>query len=339
MDKYKEEILLMLKNGRISNEDAQKLLNSHTEYPLFSKSIKNLGYFLGLAVNDIIEKFHYLITLELPEERNRIKKQSIWQEELNEEVFKADISNVSSINLYSYNGNLSINTTPSNNFLITVSYRKKNLNGTFNLSNQNGNISLNYSENLFKNVHINALIPKTIFNKLSIGAINGNIFVQNILSQMIYCNSKNGEIFLEDINFNGINIDSLNVQSHLLNIKGENLNIKSSNGNTIIKNFDIENINISNISSNITLNDPVTNNYIKYKWCIKTKRGNLSINKISMLNLGIYLKAIGVPKINLKIPILRSYPNYVEKKSNFFDIRDKQLIINAKTTKGIVKIT
>ncbi|MCL1935601.1 MAG: hypothetical protein FWF57_04420 [Defluviitaleaceae bacterium] len=57
---YKSKIINLFETGRISKEDAEKLIEYHKE-----KS------FLYKAKKDILQKFKYLITLELPNDKNQ----------------------------------------------------------------------------------------------------------------------------------------------------------------------------------------------------------------------------------------------------------------------------
>ncbi|MCL1996235.1 MAG: hypothetical protein FWG63_08520 [Defluviitaleaceae bacterium] len=177
-DKYEEQILTMLSSGRISADDATKLLNFH-----YDSDNKKAKAFYSLIKKDISEKFRYLITLELPEEerekniknakniKNRSTAPGVMFESF-ETTQKAK-----TLSLTAYNGRLNVNQTINDSLLLKVGYEKKTTKAAITLTHINDTLSLNYDERHFENLSIDAMVPKHRFETLSLGAINGYVTI------------------------------------------------------------------------------------------------------------------------------------------------------------------
>ena len=163
MDKYEEQILIMVSSGRISTEDAKKLLNIHHSNNSRRKS------FYGAIKKDVAEKFRYLVTLELPEEEEKKRLPQILFE-----TFETS-QKAKTLSLSAFNGHLNVRKTLEGKLLIKVGYRKKSENALLNLSYQGDILSLNYNEKLFESVSIDAQVPKYQFGDLSLTATHGRI--------------------------------------------------------------------------------------------------------------------------------------------------------------------
>lgn len=200
MDKYKEEVLGMVQKGKVSYDDAQKLLRTH------EKSLQPINVFKNIfnsATKDVKEKFKYLVTLELPEEnvKKSTLKKNTWPCGNEKESFEISLGNIKKIDLTSYNGRLNIAPSTNEKLIIKVGYNKRSAVATVALTSHEHTISINYSTSLLESVDIEAYVPIVSKLNYNFGAMYGNIFVYGISGKEICCSTKSGHVTLQDTNF------------------------------------------------------------------------------------------------------------------------------------------
>lgn len=362
-------ILRMLEEGRISAEDATKLLDeiskdgvnldthNNTEDTFLETFTYDLGRKIDTFTKGFEPKFHKITetlvektanladkiaksmpTIEVPK-RNKQANRNIL-----EHTFEIRVQETyNELALSSFNGDVRINGYNGNLIKAIVKYIPKSGGANIDLLKLGEKYILNYNEDLFESVSIYAFIPKSLFNNIDIQCTNGIAYVNSIKVEYLLLNNLNNNSELKDIEAGIVKIDANNGSLKVTNLICKSGKFEISNGKLNITNFDIENLFISAFNSNTNIDISKFNKFNGYTWNIESFNGKIYINIPSTPDIGYYIKAqTSLNNVNIGLTgldYILYFSSYVEAKSVNYDVIFKHVSISAETTNAPINIS
>lgn len=364
-------ILKMLEEGRISSEDATKLLDAiskdnkvYTEkegVDSHDTSIETFTNDLGRKIEAFTKGFEpklYKITETLVEKTTNMadkiaqsipviempKRYKPVNKNILEHTFEIRVpEGYNELNLSSFNGDIRINGYSGDLIKAKVNYIPKSGGANIDLLKLGEKYILNYNEDMFEYVSIDAYVPKSLFRNINIQCINGIAYVSSIKTEYLTLNNLNNNSEIKDIESGIVKIDANNGSLKATNLMCKSCKFEISNGNLNINNFDIENLYISAFNSNTNIDLTKFNKFNGYIWNIESSNGLISMKIPSTPDIGYYIKAqTSLNNVNVGLTgldYILYFSSYVEAKSVNYDVILKHVNINAETSNAPINIS
>lgn len=201
---------------------------------------------------------------------------------------------------------------------------------------------LNYDENDYDKVSIDAFIPQAMFDNMKIGTTKGEIIISSITTKNIKIENANGDTSIDQLTAENIILESTSGQLKLNGIIAENASFESYNGGISSSGLDIAQLKM------ITFNGALTSQiagFVKHKnyyWTIECSNDKLSLTLPSSQDVGYHLKAhaaLSQVKIGLiGLNYIQKEKSYTEAESIDFGTKPKKVNINAETSNAPLHI-
>lgn len=273
MKEEKVMILTMLEEGKITSEEAIKLLEAledetfqeegkssefkkekEDKYNFKDKfnSLEDIGSDIGNALSNMFDglkdfsssfvKYNYdTITTELELDLGGLENPSL--------------------NLRTINGDINLKPTSKDvlSINVTCQYKKGLLVANepyFDFTNIDGNISFNPKYNSNISIKLDVSLPEKSYDEIRLNTTNGKIYINRLNAKSAQCltsnssiefdggnidlidlTTKNGRIEVKDINSKNIKTYTTNSSIQLTNIQSENIVSKTGNGKIIFSNI------------------------------------------------------------------------------------------------------
>lgn len=249
MSEERMMILTMLEEGKISSEEASKLLqaldetsewdykdeNSETEKNFdLEESLKEQDKKLGNAGTNLGDKFSSFFS--------NLKGNLFGNYETISTTLEKDISHIENpeIHIKSINGSIQLTPWDNKNICLKVvcQYKKgtQDSEDTFYdfLEEDNKIIfSPAYTSNI--GIKIEALIPDRMYKKVQLETSNGKIDIKQIETDNLICNTTNGSIIANGNNSKELNLTTKNGKISIENIDSDIIEANSTNSSISIK--------------------------------------------------------------------------------------------------------
>lgn len=191
------------------------------------------------------------------------------------------------------------------------------------------------------NLNLTVILPKKLFRSLKVNSTNSNIIMRNIKAEDLLINSTNSRININDINAKTARIESTNARIYLEDIEGENLEIETTNGKIDVVDVSSNKVNVK------TTNGAININTVKPEvesLDLKSFNGNISVNlgeitKPIKAKASTFIKTIDTN--NISNSLFTNYlteDNMVIAFTDGYDENEDRLDINADTHIGSVNI-
>ena len=291
MKEEKTMILKMLEEGKITSDEAIKLLEALEEKEDFqhkkSKSsrsdqykdeeknifddLEDLGSDIGNTLFDIFDGLKDFST-SLGFKNNYDTTTTELEMDLN------SMENPS-LDLRAINGDINLISTDEDALLIKVicQYKKGLLIANepyFDFTNVDGKIIFNPKYNSNISITLEISIPEKFYNQVKLNTTNGKIYIKGLNSRSVKCEtsnshieveggnidlidltSKNGKIMIKDINSKDIQTYTTNASIEIRSTNSESIDAKTGNGNIVLNNIKGVDINCKTSSSPIELSE------------------------------------------------------------------------------------
>ncbi|MCF6463543.1 DUF4097 family beta strand repeat-containing protein [Clostridium sp. Cult1] len=299
-------ILSMLEEGKITSEEAIKLLDALEETESFieyestednevkfinidktkeklegleknikdqNKKVESLGIDLG---GKLANTFSNLFSTGNP--FNLLGNYKV----LNTKVEK-DISYMDSptIHLKSINGSINLKSWEKEKLLIKIIYQYKHNNFTeddkfYDLYEENNKIIFEpiYANNVMMNLDV--YLPDRYYKEINLDTSNGKIQAESLNLKILNCDTTNASISLKDIIGKNIDLTTKNGRINLINISSPILKAVSTNSNIILEDIDSDNLIVSTKNGRIKLS-----NILGKDISANTSNSSIEINDIS----------------------------------------------------------
>lgn len=310
-------ILRLLKEGKISEEEADKLIDalgkSNSKEDDFEKefdsndseddfsdeinyNVNKLGGFISNLTTSITSTINQSI-------EDALEKEDIYQydvftnKDVFHETFNVDINNIQRPNIYINSMNGKIQLIPHSDEDIKVKakiYSKKseyeNINKLFDYTISDNNISIFFKDDIKFSAYLKVFIPIKEYQSLNISNKNGSIIVDNIILDNLNLNTKNANIQISNItSHKSINLETKNGKILFKNIITNNFNAHTKNAKISGANIKSSFINLLTKNNHINLQELSYSNLKEIKF--NTANGNIILddtipkNKCFLLNL------------------------------------------------------
>lgn len=301
MDDERMMILSMLEEGKITSEEAIKLLDAlgendsnihfetyeETEENIEKKNKKNSTTknftFQGKKANDFGSNIENLISDMV----NNIVNKSLsfgltgTYETVNKKIEK-DISNIENpiLDFNTINGSIKVEPWDEEKISldITCAYKKNKSNKEdvpYNFYEEGRVIKFEPTNVKNTTISLKAKIPNKHYEKIILNTKNGSIKIHGLELDSLSAITKNASITMEDITSLNIYGESTNASIRLKDIESEKVDVLTTNGKIDYKNI------TSNHTSGQTTNGSIKANNIKSKKAIlKTTNGKISCTDI-----------------------------------------------------------
>ncbi|MCL2461208.1 MAG: DUF4097 family beta strand repeat-containing protein [Defluviitaleaceae bacterium] len=197
---------------------------------------------------------------------------------------------------------------------------------------------LNYEEDDFEKVEIDAYVPEGMFNVVSIRGANGDVDISTLKAERIEISNANGPVKLKELNADAITVDCSNGPLSLTRISAETAEIENFNGLIDAFDLDVSGLKMQNTNGGVTINVSSLTKYADYVWSVETSNGKLTANLPTMPDLGYHLKAcntLGSVKVGMTgLTYMVNEANSVEAKSFIYDKSPKKARLAFETSNG-----
>lgn len=364
MSEEKKIILRMLKEGKISEEEALKLLESVKDDKKFKKEdfkfdtnefvdkITQAAIKLGEKSQEVISSLNFE-DFSLDDFNLNFRSSSNKNTEA-ERIVTETAKDLENPKLVIENRNGKIRVYAWDNEEVearaTVAYDDKYISSNYNFIT----IEKDEEEDLIKiapdyerssprhfNMNVTVAVPKDIFQSISLNSTNSNIKVEDIATEKLLIESTNAKINLENIDIEMAEIKSANGKISGENLKGKSIIIDTSNGKINLKDLDYTNVDLNTINGNLTL-DNIKESVEEIK--ASTYNGNIYISlkdvykpvKAKVLN---HFKDLDTSNFNDSV-----FTNFVTEDGSMiaytdnYEESEENLDITASTHMGAIKI-
>jgi DUF4097 and DUF4098 domain-containing protein YvlB len=290
MNEEKIMILKMLEEGKITSEEAAKLLDalkdeSQTERRTnkadqkWAKDIEEkedrLGKNMDSWTKDFGKKVEVLSKDLEPKlqkvAQNVLDKTAILADKVSKTLsdpelaykfgikprkemeleISVDETNNNQLSLNGKNGTVNIRGYNGDKLITKVNYIAKIENPNIELMNNDCCYALNYDEADFESVGIEAFVPETFFEKMKIDTTNGKIYIDTIKTKAIKSFTTNGRIDLRNIEADTVEAETSNGKVYIDQIEANLLQLETSNGIIDTKQVNVERLEL--ITSNASI--------------------------------------------------------------------------------------
>lgn len=308
-------ILKMLEEGKITSEEAIKLLEAIEEKEDFyrekdtdSKSdeykndeknifdnLEDIGSDIGNALFDIFDSLKDFST-SFGFKDNYDTTSTELEMDLN------SMENPS-LDLRGINGDINLLPSDEKVLLIKVicQYKKGLLIANepyFDFTNTDGKITFNPKYNSNISITLDVSIPEKFYNQINLNTTNGKIYIKGLNSRSMTCEtsnshieveggnidlidltSKNGRLEIKDLNSKNIQTYTTNSSIEIKDTNSESIEAKTGNGNIVFSNIKALDLACKTSSSPIELNSIDSGSI-----CLITSSGKILLNDIDTTN-------------------------------------------------------
>ena len=116
--------------------------------------------------------------------------------------------------------------------------------------------SLNYNEDDFHSVSIDAYVPEYLFKHINVQTVNGTLSLATLNTEFLTVNNMNGNTDIQNTDCKNLSYESSNGSLSLINVHGENAKIENFNGSSQITNFDVCHLQMEAFNGAILMTTP-----------------------------------------------------------------------------------
>ena len=189
------------------------------------------------------------------------------------------------------NGDVFIHGYNGDKISATVYCKPKRLNAALSLMRLGNKYFLNYDDEDFDKVSIDAYIPESMFNIITANTINGILDVSTVSADNVSLNNSNGQTKLQSISAEFLKAECNNGRLNAGMIKAKNARIENFNGSIDALDLDSANLRLTSVNGGIVVNMSQFMAYSDYVWDIESSNGKMTLNLPTYPDLGYHVKA------------------------------------------------
>lgn len=246
------------------------------------------------------------------------------------------------LNLGGINGDVIVNGYNGDKITAKVNYKPKFHAAQIELMKLGDKYYLNYNEDEFEFVTVDAYVPEKLFKNIRIETVNGKIAISTIITDSLTVNGINVKSEIKNISAENFTMDTSNGETILFNVNGRFAKVETFNGAVNTTAVDVENLSLSASNAQIIMNIDYFNRFNDYTWVVESSNGRLVMNAPTSPELGYFVKAktsLNNVKLGLTgMNYLVNNPNFIEAKSYNFDDAPKKIKISAETSNAPLTI-
>ena len=205
-----------------------------------------------------------------------------------------------------------------------------------------GRYYLNYEEDDFQFVSIDAYVPSHKFKVVTINGINGNMELSAINCNQLQISNSNGQALLSELTADSIKSESGNGRLTLENITASTAVFEHLNGAVEAAEIDVEKLSVTNFNGTLSVSTSAFKNFMEYLWNVETSNAKLALNVPALPDLGYHIRAqatLGSIRIGLSgMEYLVNEPSRVEARNAAFDKQGKKIRLSLETSNAALTV-
>ena len=194
-------------------------------------------------------------------------------------------------NISGLNGDVLIHGYNGDKISAAVFCKPKRLNAALSLMRLGNKYFLNYDDEDFDKVSVDAYIPESMFNIVTINTINGILDVSTLSADNISLNNSNGQTKLQSISAEFLKTECNNGRLNVNAVKAKNARIENFNGAIDALDLDCANLRLTSVNGGIVVNMSRFMAFPEYMWDIESSNGKMTLNLPTYPDLGYHVKA------------------------------------------------
>lgn len=208
---------------------------------------------------------------------------------------------------------------------------------------QSGNrYYLDYDENSFNSVSIEAFVPDKLFKRMQLTAQNSKLNLDSVSCSEIVVTTDNLELNLKNISSNYIKATTDKGNIELNNIATDSLDAITATGKITAESLDVQKLKMETDNSPINYKLFSLRNYTSYTWKISTSNAPMRVSIPISEEIGYSFKAntslnsvsVGIANLNYTY----NENNYVDAKTSNFDRAFRKVRISMDTSNAPINI-
>lgn len=227
------------------------------------------------------------------------------------------------LSLSALNANVTIKGYNGDKISARITYKAKRTGAAIDLIKLGGKYYLNYEEDDFHSVAIDAYVPSDKFQIANISGANGNIEISGLTGTQLQISGGNGRMRVTEMAY-----------SHAV--------IEHYNGTIEAGQIDAEKLSITNFNGPVSMNMSDFARYDEYLWSIETSNAKLTLNVPSLPDLGYHIRAssaLGNIRVGLTgLEFISNEPGMAEARSAGFDSRAKKVRLALETSNAALTV-
>ena len=247
------------------------------------------------------------------------------------------------LSLSGLNGNVHIKGFNGDKISARIRYKANRRGNTpIKLIKLGGKYHLNYEEDDFQFVSIDAYVPSDKFNVINISGINGNMELSTLNCQELKVSNSNGQTLLSNLQADSIKSESGNGHLTISHIVATTGVFEHFNGAVNSEEIDVKKLSVTNFNGSLSVNIYNFKHFDEYLWNVETGNAKLTLNLPTLPSLGYHIRAhatLGDIRLGLtRMDFLINDPNLVEARSISFDKNDKKVRLSVETSNATLTV-
>jgi len=251
-------------------------------------------------------------------------------------------SGYNELNIAGLNGDVLIHGYNGDKITATVYCKPKRINVPLSLMRLGNKYFLNYDDDDFDKVSIDAYVPESLFNVITINTINGLLDVSTLIADTITLNNSNGKTKLQSLDADFLKTECNNGRLNIEIVKAKNARIENFNGAIDVLDIDSANLKLTSVNGGIVINMSQFAAFDDYIWDVDSSNSKLTLNLPTYPDLGYYVKAhtsLGQIRIGLtNLNYIYNSSSHIEAKSINFDDCSKKVKLALETSNAQLQI-
>lgn len=201
---------------------------------------------------------------------------------------------------------------------------------------------LNYEDDDFEMVAIDAFIPEFMFNNIAISVFRGSLTVSNLSADFVQLDSTDGNVDVSGIRAKNFKLDSNNGSVRLASIISEKSMVEVFNGNLETFDTDMAQLKLNAYNGSVVMNIREFKNYSDYIWSVESSNGKMTLNLPSSYSLGYHIKAyasLGQLRVGLiGLSYMQNDRSAIEAKSIDYDRAETKVKLSLETSNASLTV-
>ena len=251
-------------------------------------------------------------------------------------------SGYNELNIAGLNGDVLIHGYNGDKITASVYCKPKRLNAPLSLMRLGNKYFLNYDDDDFDKVSVNAYVPESMFNVISVNTINGILDVTALSADNITLNNSNGQTKLRSLSADFLKTECNNGKLNIQIVKAQNARVENFNGAIDVLDLDCANLRLTSVNGGVIVNMSQYSAFPSYMWDIESSNGKMTLNLPTYPDLGYHVKAhasLGQIKVGLtNLNYLLNSPSLTEARSINFDSCARKVKLALETSNAPLQI-
>lgn len=248
----------------------------------------------------------------------------------------------SELNISGFNGQVLLKGYNGDKISAKVYYTAKRGSPAMELMVLGSKYYLNYDENDFESVSVDAYIPESMFFDVKALTSNGALVVSTIKCEQARLENTNGDIEVNGLVCLGLDAETNNGSVRLKGIAADRAIIDNFNGPISAADLDVAQLKMSTFNGGITMHAASFDRYGNYMWAVESNNGKVGMILPSSVDFGYYVKAnaaLSDVKIGLTgLSYISNGKSFAEAQSVNFDVAPKKIKLLAESSNAPITV-